>query len=61
MLLIFRKLRRSFFPLRDSSAGHVLPGKVRTYLAYALGEIVLIMAGILLALKTRLPFQALCG
>ncbi|MCZ6674070.1 MAG: DUF6090 family protein [Verrucomicrobia bacterium] len=39
MLFIFRKLRKSFF----------LPGKARTYLAYALGEIVLIMVGILLA------------
>ena len=41
MLFIFRKLRRSFF----------LPGKVRTYLAYAVGEIALIMIGILLALQ----------
>lgn len=41
MLLIFRKLRRSFF----------LPGKVRTYLAYAVGEIILIVVGILLALQ----------
>jgi hypothetical protein len=41
MLFIFRKLRRSFF----------LPGKVRTYVAYAIGEIALIMAGILLALQ----------
>ena len=41
MLFIFRKIRKSFF----------LPGKVRTYLAYAAGEIVLIMAGILLALQ----------
>jgi hypothetical protein len=39
MLFIFRKLRRSFF----------LPGKVRTYVAYAVGEISLIMVGILLA------------
>jgi hypothetical protein len=41
MLFIFRKLRRSFF----------LPGKVRTYLAYAVGEIVLIVVGILIALQ----------
>ena len=41
MLFIFRKLRRSFF----------LPGKVRTYCAYAVGEIALIMIGILLALQ----------
>ena len=41
MLFIFRKLRRSFF----------LPGKVRTYCAYAFGEIALIMIGILLALQ----------
>jgi hypothetical protein len=41
MLFIFRKLRRSFF----------LPGKVRTYCAYAAGEIVLILVGILLALQ----------
>jgi hypothetical protein len=39
MLFIFRKLRKSFF----------LPGKARTYLAYALGEIVLIVVGILIA------------
>ena len=41
MLYIFRKLRRSFF----------LPGKLRTYLAYAAGEIILIVVGILLALQ----------
>ena len=41
MLFIFRKLRRSFF----------LPGKVRTYVAYAVGEVALIMIGILLALQ----------
>ena len=41
MLFIFRKLRRSFFQ----------PGKARTYLAYAFGEIVLIMVGILLAVQ----------
>jgi hypothetical protein len=41
MLFIFRKLRKSFF----------LPGKVRTYVAYAIGEIALIMVGILLALQ----------
>ena len=41
MLFIFRKLRRSFFQ----------PGKVQTYLAYAAGEIILIVLGILLALQ----------
>lgn len=41
MLFIFRKLRRSFF----------LPGKVRTYAAYAFGEIVLIVLGIMIALQ----------
>ena len=41
MLFILRKIRRSFF----------LPGKIRTYLAYAAGEIVLIVVGILLALQ----------
>ncbi|MDA0350187.1 MAG: hypothetical protein O3C43_17780 [Verrucomicrobia bacterium] len=41
MLFIFRKLRRSFF----------LPGKVRTYVAYAIGEIALIVIGILIALQ----------
>ena len=51
MLFIFRKLRRSFFPLRQGSEGRVLPGKVRTYMAYAAGEIVLIVVGILLALQ----------
>ena len=41
MLFIFRKLRRSFFQ----------PGKVRTYVAYAVGEIALIVVGILIALQ----------
>jgi hypothetical protein len=41
MLFIFRKLRRSFF----------LPGKVRTYVAYAIGEIFLIVVGIMIALQ----------
>jgi hypothetical protein len=41
MLFIFRKLRHSFFQ----------PGKLRTYVAYAIGEIVLIVVGILLALQ----------
>ena len=48
MLFIFRKLRRSFF----------LPGKVRTYLAYAVGEIVLIVVGILLAVQISESNQA---
>ena len=41
MLFIFRKIRHSFF----------VPGKVRTYLAYVLGEIVLIVIGILVAVQ----------
>jgi len=41
MLFIFRKLRKSFF----------LPGKVRTYVAYAVGEIFLIVVGILIAVQ----------
>jgi len=41
LLFIFRKLRRSFFQ----------PGKLRTYVAYAFGEIALIMIGILLAIQ----------
>jgi hypothetical protein len=41
MLFIFRKLRRSFFQ----------PGKLKTYIAYAFGEIVLIVVGILIALQ----------
>ena len=41
MLFIFRKLRRSFFQ----------PGKVRTYVAYAFGEIALIVVGIMIALQ----------
>jgi hypothetical protein len=41
MLHVLRQLRRSFS----------LPGKVRTYVAYTAGEIVLIMIGILLALQ----------
>jgi hypothetical protein len=41
MLHFFRHIRRSFF----------LPGKVRIYFAYAFGEIVLIVVGILIALQ----------
>ena len=41
MLHLLHHIRRSFF----------LPGKVRTYLAYAFGEIVLIVVGILIALQ----------
>jgi hypothetical protein len=41
MLFILRQLRRSFFQ----------PGKLRTYLAYAFGEIVLIVFGILIAVQ----------
>ena len=41
MLSILRKLRKSFF----------LPGKLRTYLAYAFGEIILIVVGILIAVQ----------
>ena len=41
MLFIFKKLRRSFFQT----------GKVRTYVAYAIGEIFLIVVGILIALQ----------
>ena len=41
MLSVLRKIRRSLF----------LPGKFRTYLAYAAGEIVLIVLGILIALQ----------
>jgi hypothetical protein len=43
MLHFLRHIRRSFF----------LPGKVRTYLAYAFGEIVLIVVGILIALEAN--------
>lgn len=41
MLFILRQLRRSFF----------LPGKLRTYIAYAIGEILLIVIGILIAVQ----------
>ena len=41
MLLLLRQLRRSFFQ----------PGKLRTYIAYALGEIFLIVVGILIAVQ----------
>jgi len=41
MLHFFRHIRHSF----------LLPGKVRTYLAYAFGEIVLIVVGIMIALQ----------
>ncbi len=41
MLFLLRKIRKSFF----------LPGKLRTYLAYAFGEIVLIVVGILIAFQ----------
>lgn len=41
MLFLLRKIRKSFFQ----------PGKLRTYVAYALGEIVLIVVGILIAVQ----------
>lgn len=41
MLFLLRKLRKSFF----------LPGKLRTYIAYAIGEIILIVVGILIAVQ----------
>ena len=41
MLFILRQIRRSFFQ----------PGKLKTYLAYALGEILLIVIGILIAVQ----------
>jgi hypothetical protein len=41
MLFILRQLRRSFFQ----------PGKLRTYVAYAIGEILLIVIGILIAVQ----------
>ncbi len=41
MLFIYRKLCRSFFQ----------PGKLRTYVAYAVGEILLIVIGILIAVQ----------
>jgi hypothetical protein len=44
MLRIFASIRRSFF----------LPGKVRTYLAYAFGEITLIVLGIMIKFKQAL-------
>ena len=43
MLFLLRQLRRSFFQ----------PGKLRTYVAYALGEILLIVIGILIALQIQ--------
>ena len=41
MLFILRQLRRSFFQ----------PGKLKTYIAYAVGEILLIVIGILIAVQ----------
>ena len=41
MLFILRQLRRSFFQ----------PGKLKTYVAYAIGEILLIVVGILIAVQ----------
>jgi hypothetical protein len=41
MLFILRQLRRSFFQ----------PGKLKTYVAYAVGEILLIVVGILIAVQ----------
>ena len=43
MLFILRKLRRSFFQ----------PGKLQTYIAYAIGEVLLIVIGILIALQIQ--------
>jgi len=41
MLFLLRKIRKSLF----------IPGKLRTYLAYAAGEIILIVVGILIAVQ----------
>ena len=54
MLRFFRHIRQKFFlrrPAEGDYAGQVLEGRVSKYIGYALGEIVLVIAGILIALQ----------
>ena len=52
MLRFFRHFRQRLFLRRpEDYEGHALSGKVSRYLGYAVGEIVLIMIGIFLALQ----------
>jgi hypothetical protein len=54
MLRLFRHIRQRLFLLGpEGSAGHALSGKVSRYLGYAIGEIVLIVVGILIALEAN--------
>ena len=52
MLRLFRHIRQRLFLRRpEGYEGHVLEGRVSRYFGYAIGEIVLIVVGILLALQ----------
>ena len=46
-----RTIRRKLLLRRQGSEGRVSEGKLLRYLIYALGEVVLIIVGIMLALK----------
>ena len=47
----FRSIRQTLFLRRQGYEGHVISGKLLRYLGYAIGEIALIIIGILFALK----------
>ncbi len=51
MLRFFRSIRQSLLLRRQGSEGQVIENKTWRYLKYAVGEIVLIMVGIFLALQ----------
>lgn len=48
---LFRSIRMKLLLRRQGSEGHVISGKLLRYLTYALGEILLIVVGIMLALQ----------
>ena len=47
----FRSIRQTLFLRRQGYEGHVISGKLLRYLGYAIGEIALIIIGIMLALQ----------
>ncbi len=59
MLFVFRKIRKSFFPLRQNYGGQVLPGKVRNYLLYVAGETPAMRCQVAIAWLFFLPGAAL--
>ncbi|MDA1069254.1 MAG: hypothetical protein O3C43_22450 [Verrucomicrobia bacterium] len=47
----FRSIRMKLFLLRQGSEGHVISGKLLRYLGYTVGEIALIIIGIMMVLQ----------